>query len=44
MESDIKKGVTNFGMSDKYWLYIEELAIKYWAEYDRHEIFTIEKN
>jgi len=43
MQDDIKKGVANYGMSDKYWLYIEELAIKYWADYDRHEIFTIEK-
>jgi len=43
MQEDIKKGVANYGMSDKYWLYIEELAIKYWADYDRHEIFTIEK-
>jgi pyrimidine-specific ribonucleoside hydrolase len=43
MENDIKQGVANYGMTDKYWLYIEELAIKYWAEFDRHEIFDIEK-
>lgn len=43
MENDIKQGVENYGMTDKYWLYIEELAIKYWADFDRHEIFEIEK-
>lgn len=44
IKNEIKYGVTNFGLlSDKYWLYIEELAIKYWMNYDRQEIFTIEK-
>jgi pyrimidine-specific ribonucleoside hydrolase len=44
MRNEIKYGVTNFGLlSDTYWLYIEELAIKYWADFDRQEIFTIEK-
>jgi len=44
MRNEIKYGVTNFGwLSDKYWLYIEDLAIKYWADFDRQEIFTIEK-
>ncbi|MEN8250968.1 MAG: nucleoside hydrolase, partial [Bacteroidota bacterium] len=44
MQNDIEYGITNYGLqSDKYWLYIEELAIKYWAEYDRKAIFVIEK-
>ena len=44
MRYEIKYGVTNYGLlSDKYWLYIEELAIKYWADFDRQEIFSIEK-
>jgi inosine-uridine nucleoside N-ribohydrolase/formylmethanofuran dehydrogenase subunit E len=43
MEDDIKQAVKKYGMTDKYWLYIEELAIKYWADFDRHEIFTIDK-
>ncbi len=44
MQYEIKYGVANFGLlSDKYWLYIEELAIKYWTDFDRQEIFTIKK-
>jgi len=43
MRYEIKYGVTNYGLlSDKYWLYIEELAIKYWADFDRQEIFSTE--
>ncbi len=44
MEDEIKYGVTNYGLlTDKYWLYIEGLAMKYWADFNRHEIFLIEK-
>ena len=44
MRNEIKYGITNYGLlSDKYWLYIEGLAIKYWADFDRQEIFVIEK-
>jgi pyrimidine-specific ribonucleoside hydrolase len=43
MENDIKQAVKTYGMTDKYWLYIEDLAIKYWAGFDRHDIFVIEK-
>ena len=44
MRNEIKYGVTNFGLlSDKYWLYIEDLAIKYWTDFDRQELFTIKK-
>jgi len=44
MRKEIKIGVDKYGLtSDQYWLYIEELAIHYWAKYDRHEIFMIEK-
>jgi len=44
MRNEIKYGITNYGLqSDTYWLYIEGLAIKYWADFDRQEIFVIEK-
>jgi pyrimidine-specific ribonucleoside hydrolase len=43
MQEDIKIGIKNYGMSDEYWHYIEDVAIKYWDVYDRHEIFDIEK-
>ncbi len=42
MQKDIKYGVKTYGLeSETYWLYIEELALRYWAEYDRNEIFAI---
>ena len=41
IEVDIKKGVQQFGMSDKYWAYVEELAYRYWQELDRHVIFDL---
>ncbi len=44
MQKDIKYGIKNFGLlTDRYWLYIENLAIKYWSDFDRHNIFTIRK-
>lgn len=44
MRNEIKYGIENYGLlTDNYWLYIEELAIKYWAGFDRQEIFTIEE-
>jgi pyrimidine-specific ribonucleoside hydrolase len=43
MQQEISECVKNFGLlSDKYWLYIEDLAIRYWVGFDRQEIFTIE--
>ncbi len=43
MGNDIRYGVQEYGMlSDAYWLYIEKLAIKYWRDFDRHEIFLIQ--
>lgn len=41
IEADISKGIQQFGMSDKYWAYVEELAYRYWKELDRHTIFNI---
>lgn len=44
MRNEINFGIENFGLlTDKYWLYIEELAIKYWADFDRQDIFVIVK-
>ncbi len=44
MREEIKYGVKTYGaLTDEYWLYIEKLAIRYWSEFDRNEIFTIEK-
>jgi formylmethanofuran dehydrogenase subunit E len=44
MRYDIEYGVTHYGLlSDMYWIYIEELALKYWTDLDRQEIFSIQK-
>ncbi len=40
MQEEIKFGVETYGLlTDKYWQYIENLAIKYWKDFDRNEIF-----
>jgi pyrimidine-specific ribonucleoside hydrolase len=42
MQEDIKYGVHTFGLlTDQYWLYIEDLALKYWSEFSRYEICNI---
>ena len=41
MKNDISQGIKNFGMGDAYWIYIEKLALNYWADFNRHEIFDI---
>ena len=43
MQADIIFGVKTYGMTEEYWKYIEVLAIKYWCNFDRHEIFDIER-
>jgi len=43
IRDEIAYGVRNYGLlSDKYWLYIEDLALKYWRDLDRQEIFDIQ--
>ncbi len=43
MQDEIKYGVKNYGLlTDRYWLYIEDLAMDYWADFDRNDIFVIE--
>lgn len=42
MQNDIKYGVKEHGLlTAQYWIYIEELAIKYWSNYNRYKIFEI---
>lgn len=44
MQNDIRFGVQTFGaLTDSYWTYIEQLAIRYWADFDRNKIFMIER-
>ncbi|MDZ7605392.1 MAG: FmdE family protein [Cyclobacteriaceae bacterium] len=42
MQQDIRHGVQTYGpLTDKYWLYVEELAIKYWRDFSRFDIWDI---
>jgi pyrimidine-specific ribonucleoside hydrolase len=44
---DVAEGIRlNGNLSENYWMYIRALAIRYWIEFDRHQIFewTIENN
>jgi len=42
MQEDIRTGIENYGLqTTSYWLYIESLAIRYWRDMDREEIFEI---
>ncbi len=44
MGNDIRYGIEEYGLlTDAYWLYVEKLAITYWRDFDRHEIFTVKK-
>lgn len=39
---DVKKGIELYGdLTEPYWLYIRELALQYWLDFDRHEIFDM---
>lgn len=41
IKSDIQQGVAMYGHAPAYWQYVRELAIKYWAEWNRGEIFEV---
>jgi pyrimidine-specific ribonucleoside hydrolase len=44
VRADIKKGIKTHGnLTDAYWQFVRELAIRYWLEWSRREIFNIEK-
>lgn len=39
---DVRHGVETHGdLTEPYWLYIRGLALQYWLEFDRHEIFDL---
>ena len=31
------------GLNEEYWQYVRALALKYWLDFDRHEIFSVEE-
>jgi pyrimidine-specific ribonucleoside hydrolase len=44
VDADINEGIVKFGMADDgYWKLVRRNALRYWLEWDRNEIFTIEE-
>jgi pyrimidine-specific ribonucleoside hydrolase len=44
ISKDLEEGVSKFGSgTDQYWDYVKELAVKYWEDKDRHDIFEIKE-
>ncbi len=42
IRGDVQRGVALYGPdSEAYWQYIRRLALRYWAEFDRHAIFDL---
>ena len=41
IREDIQRATAQFGRTPQYWQTVRELALKYWAEWDRAEIFSI---
>lgn len=39
---EIAEAITRWGHSPEYWEYVRRLAIKYWCDLDRNEIFEID--
>ncbi len=40
---DVRRGIELHGdCTEPYWQYIRELALQYWLEFDRHDIFELE--
>lgn len=41
LKEDIERGRTLYGNSSEYWLYVRRLALKYWLDWDRADIFDV---
>ena len=42
IREDVRKGIELYGdLTEPYWLYVRELALQYWRDFDRHEIFDM---
>lgn len=41
---DVQRGIELHGaLTEPYWQYVRELALQYWLEFDRHDIFELEE-
>lgn len=42
IRDDVQRGIERYGdLTEPYWEYIKGLALKYWRDFDRHEIFEM---
>lgn len=41
IKADISRGVALYGHAPEYWNYVRRLAVRYWREWDRAQIFAI---
>lgn len=42
IREDVRRGVERYGdLTEPYWQYIRALALRYWLEFDRNEIFDL---
>lgn len=42
IREDVRRGIEAYGnLTEPYWKYVRALALQYWLEFDRHEIFDM---
>lgn len=41
IKADIKQGVSLYGHTPEYWEYVRKLALRYWLEWDRSQVFVV---
>lgn len=42
IRDDVRRGVELYGnLTEAYWQYVRALALRYWVEFDRHEMFDL---
>ena len=42
IRGDVQRGIERYGdLTEPYWQYVRELALRYWHDFDRHEIFDL---
>lgn len=42
IREDVRRGIELYGdLTEAYWQYVRELALQYWLEFDRYEIFDM---
>ena len=42
IRADVQQGVARYGgLTEPYWQYVRELALRYWRDFDRYEIFDL---